>query len=184
MSEWMLKDLAAASDLRYAALRYFNVAGADLEARIGEATPESTHLIKVACEAALGKRQGLSIFGTDYDTPDGTCVRDYIHVEDIARAHLDVLEHLEAGGESQVLNCGYGHGYSVREVIEAMKRVSGKDFPVTTAPRRPGDPPVLVADSTKIKEVLGWRPQYDDLDLIIRTALAWEEKALARERVG
>ncbi len=184
MSEWMLKDLAAASHLRYAALRYFNVAGADLEARIGEATPESTHLIKVACEAALGKRQGLSIFGTDYDTPDGTCVRDYIHVEDIARAHLDVLEHLEAGGESQVLNCGYGHGYSVREVIEAMKRVSGKDFPVTTAPRRPGDPPVLVADSTKIKEVLGWRPQYDDLDLIIRTALAWEEKALARERVG
>lgn len=184
MGEWVLEDLAAASPLRYVALRYFNVAGADPEARIGEATPEATHLITVACEAALGKRRGLSIFGTDYDTPDGTCIRDYIHVEDIARAHLDALAHLERGGQSQVLNCGYGHGTSVREVVEAVKRVSGKDFPVTIASRRPGDPPVLVADNTRIKDVLGWRPRHDDLDFIIGTALAWEEKATARECVG
>ncbi len=174
MSERMLMDLAAASSLKYVILRYFNVAGADPEGRIGQATPEATHLIKVACEAAVGKRQGLTVFGTDYDTPDGTCIRDYIHVEDLARAHLDALAHLGDGGDSAVLNCGYGHGSSVREVIDTVKRVSGVDFPVELGGRRAGDPPVLVADNGKIRKTLGWRPEYDDLEFIVKTALEWE----------
>ena len=174
MSEWMLADHAAASDFRYVALRYFNAAGADLEARIGQSFPGATHLIKVACEAVVGRRPGITIHGTDFDTPDGTGVRDYIHVEDLARAHLDALAYLEAGGEAQVLNCGYGRGYSVREVLERVQAVAGKSIRIAEGPRRPGDPARLVADSGRIREVLGWTPRFDDLDLIARTALAWE----------
>jgi UDP-glucose 4-epimerase len=176
MAERMLEDIARAAGLRYAILRYFNVAGADPEARIGQATPGSTHLIKVACATALGQRSHMHIHGTDYPTPDGTCVRDYIHVDDLARAHLAALDYLEGGGASTVLNCGYGHGHSVREVIEAVRRVSGVDFPVEEGPRRPGDPSALVASNRKIGDVLGWRPRYDDLDYIVGTAWRWEEK--------
>jgi UDP-glucose 4-epimerase len=177
MAERMLADIARASGLRHAILRYFNVAGADPLARLGEATPDSTHLIKVACEAALGRRPGgLRINGTDYPTPDGTCVRDYIHVEDLAAAHLAALRYLCAGGAPVVLNCGYGRGFSVREVVEAVRRITGVAFPVAEGPRRPGDPPVLVADATRVREVLGWRPRYDDLELIVRTAWAWEQR--------
>jgi UDP-glucose 4-epimerase len=176
MSERMLVDLTAASSLNHVILRYFNVAGADLQGRIGQATPEATHLIKVACQAALGVRSDLSIFGTDYPTPDGTCVRDYIHVEDLARAHVMALDYLAGGGGSQVFNCGYGHGYSVHEIVDTVKRVSGVDFPVKLAGRRAGDPPELVADSRKIKEVLKWVPSCDDIELIVRTALDWEKK--------
>lgn len=176
MSERMLTDLAAASSLKYVILRYFNVAGAALDGRIGQATPEATHLIKVACQAAVGIRPGVSIFGTDYPTPDGTCIRDYIHVEDLAEAHVMALDYLGAGGKSQILNCGYGHGYSVREVVDSVQRISGVDFPVRLAGRRTGDPPELVADSRRIKEVLNWQPRHDDLETIVRTALAWEKK--------
>ena len=179
MSERMLMDLGAAGGPSYVALRYFNVAGADPEARIGQATPDATHLIKVACQAALGQRERLQIFGTDYDTPDGTCIRDYIHVDDLARAHLDALDYLAAGGESQVLNCGYGRGYSVREVADAVRRVSGVDFRVDEAPRRAGDPPALVADNGRIKEVLAWQPQFDDLERIVTDAWRWERKFAA-----
>ncbi|MEJ2674008.1 MAG: UDP-glucose 4-epimerase GalE [Acidihalobacter sp.] len=177
MSERMLMDLGAAGGPSYVALRYFNVAGADPEARIGQATPDATHLIKVACQAALGQRERLQIFGTDYATPDGTCIRDYIHVEDLARAHLDALDYLAAGGDSQVLNCGYGRGYSVREVAETVQRVSGVDFRVDEAPRRAGDPPALVAENTRIKEVLGWQPKFDDLETIVADAWRWETKS-------
>lgn len=180
MSERMLTDLAAASSLRYVILRYFNVAGADPKGRIGQATPEATHLIKVACEAATGQRDGMSVFGTDYPTRDGTCVRDFIHVEDLARAHLDALDYLVAQGRSVILNCGYGRGASVREVIEGVKRLSNVDFPVRLAERRPGDPPELVAGAERIREVLGWQPRHADLDHIIETALNWERKLLAR----
>ena len=179
MSEWMLRDLAAASDLRYVALRYFNVAGCDRQGRIGQSTEKATLLVKVAAEAALGRRPQLAIFGTDYPTPDGTGVRDYIHVEDLARAHLDALRHLRDGGASDTLNVGYGHGYSVREVIDAMTRVHGAPIPVVEQPRRAGDPPELVAECSRIKKVLGWQPELDDLDLICRTSLEWE-KRLAR----
>jgi UDP-glucose 4-epimerase len=179
MAERMLQDIARAAGLPYAILRYFNVAGADPEARIGQAIPESGHLIKIACETALGQRPRMHIHGTDYPTPDGTCVRDYIHVDDLARAHLDALDYLERGGASTVLNCGYGHGHSVREVIEAVRRVSGVDFPVEEGPRRPGDPSTLVASNRKIGEVLGWQARYDDLDYIVRTALLWERKLQA-----
>ena len=179
MAERMLQDIARASGLRHAILRYFNVAGADPEARIGQATPGSGHLIKVACETALGMRPRMRIHGTDYPTPDGTCVRDYIHVDDLAQAHLVALQHLERGGESTVLNCGYGHGYSVREVIAAVHRVSGVDFPVEEGPRRPGDPSILVASNRKIREVLGWQPRYDDLEFIVGTAWRWERKLQA-----
>ena len=174
MSEWVLEDTAAATALRYVALRYFNVAGAALDNTIGQRTPAATHLIKVAAQAALGRRDSLSIFGTDYDPPDGSGVRDYIHVEDLARAHVDALTHLLAGGDSKVLNCGYGHGASVREVLDTMKRVTGVDFPVVEAPRRAGDPPTLIADARRIRDELGWTPQQDDLELICRTAHAWE----------
>ena len=176
MSERMLMDTAAASDLDYVILRYFNVAGADPEGRIGQSTPEATHLIKVACETALGKRTGMSVFGTDYPTVDGTCVRDYIHVDDLARAHLDALDYLSACNESVILNCGYGHGSSVNEVIDTVKRVSGKDFPVTMEGRRAGDPPELIAGNQRIQEVLGWQPQFDDIEYIVRTAYEWEAK--------
>jgi len=180
MSERILTDLAAASVLRYGILRYFNVAGAEPRARMGQATPEATHLIKVACEAALGARAGVSVFGTDYPTADGTGVRDYIHVEDLAGAHVQLLEHLAAGGDSRLYNCGYGHGYSVREVVEAVRRRSGVHFPVDEAPRRAGDPAALVADATRLRRELGWTPQYDDLDTIVDHALAWERVWQAR----
>ncbi|MGH8148045.1 MAG: UDP-glucose 4-epimerase GalE [Rhodanobacteraceae bacterium] len=176
MSEWMLRDLAAAGGPRYVALRYFNVAGCDPEGRIGQSTKKATLLVKVACEAALGKRPRLSIFGTDYDTPDGTGVRDYIHVDDLASAHLDALKYLRAGGESTTLNCGYGHGYSVREVLAAVGRAHGSPVPYVEEPRREGDPPSLIAVSDKIRATLGWAPRHDDLDFIAQTALAWERE--------
>jgi UDP-glucose 4-epimerase len=184
MGEWMLRDAAAASGMGYAALRYFNVAGCDPGGRLGQSTADPTLLIKVACEAATGKRDCVHIFGTDYPTPDGTGVRDYIHVEDVASAHLGVLEYLAAGNPSVTLNCGYGHGYSVREVLDAVRRVSGVDFPVREAGRRPGDPPTLIAAADRITQVLGWVPRYDDLDFIVDTALAWERNLPARRRVG
>jgi UDP-glucose 4-epimerase len=176
MAERMLADIATADGLRYAILRYFNVAGADPEGRIGEATPDNHHLIKVACETALGRRPAMRLNGTDYPTPDGTCIRDYIHVEDLAQAHIDALDHLGKGGASTVLNCGYGHGLSVRAVIDAVRRISGVDFPVTEGPRRPGDPAMLVADNTRIRRVLGWQPRFDDLELIVGSAWAWEQR--------
>ena len=180
MAERILADIAAASGRRYAVLRYFNVAGADPQARIGEATPDNQHLIKLACETALGLRPSMRIHGSDYPTPDGTCVRDYIHVDDLARAHLAALDHLEAGGASTVLNCGYGHGVSVRQVLDAVRRVTGIDFPIETGPRRPGDPAVLVASNEKIRRVLGWQPRHDDLEFIVRTAWVWEQRLQAR----
>ncbi len=178
MSEWMLRDAAAASDMRYVALRYFNVAGSDTSGRIGQSTPNATLLIKVACEAAVGKRAHVSIFGTDYPTPDGTGIRDYIHVEDLARAHLDALDHLRRDGGSTVLNCGYGHGYSVREVLRSVERISGRTLEIREEPRREGDPTVLVAHAQQIRETLGWRPRLDDLDAIVRSSLEWEEHLL------
>ena len=186
MTEWTLRDLAASAaahdDNRFGfvALRYFNVAGARADGTLGQATHQATHLVKVACQAACGVRDGLSLFGDDYPTPDGTCIRDYIHVEDLARAHLDALNYLDDGGASIIMNCGYGHGYSVAEVIECVKAVSGVDFPVTIAPRRAGDPPALVADNTRIRQCLGWSPRYDDLSTICRTAYQWEQALLNR----
>jgi len=174
MSEWMLRDLAAASKLRYVALRYFNVAGADPGGRIGHSAPTATLLVKVACQVAAGARPELSIFGTDYPTPDGTGVRDYIHVEDLASAHLRALDYLGAGGSSTTLNCGYGHGYSVRKVLQMVEKVSGEPLKVIEAPRRAGDPPSLVAHADRIRQVLGWTPHFDDLETIVRTQLEWE----------
>jgi len=179
MSEWILRDLAAASPLRFAALRYFNVAGSDSQGRIGQSTPQATLLVKVACEVVVGKRPHVSIFGTDYPTPDGTGVRDYIHVEDLASAHLDALDYLRAGGASVALNCGYGHGYSVREVLASVERVAGKKLAIREEPRRAGDPAVLVARAERIREVLGWKPKLDDLDRIVGSSLAWERRLLA-----
>lgn len=176
MSEWMLRDAAFAHGFSYVALRYFNVAGADPLARMGQRTPDATHLIKVACQAALGMRPEVSIFGTDYDTPDGTGIRDYIHIEDLAAAHLYALDYLERGGASTTINVGYGQGESVREVIEVVKRVSGVDFPVSQAPRRPGDPANLVAVADRIRSVLGWTPAYADLATIVSDAWRWEKK--------
>jgi UDP-glucose 4-epimerase len=175
VSEWMLRDLSAATGLRYVALRYFNVAGSDSQGRIGQSNRQATLLIKVACEAAVGKRREVAIFGTDYPTPDGTGVRDYIHVEDLAAAHLNALDYLRAQGESIVLNCGYGHGYSVREVLASVARVAGHPVAVNEQPRRAGDPPTLVARAQKIRSVLGWSPRLDDLDTIVKTSLLWEE---------
>jgi len=174
MSERMMMDLAAASNLSYVILRYFNVAGANPDGLLGQATPEATHLIKVACECATGQRDGMSVFGTDYDTRDGTCIRDYIHVEDLARAHVMALDYMADGGESQILNCGYGRGFTVREVIDVVKSESGVDFSVKETVRRAGDPAALMADNARIKSVLGWQPDHDDLNAIVRTALAWE----------
>jgi len=182
MSEWMLRDVAAVTPLRYVALRYFNVAGADPEARIGQSTPEATHLIKVACEAVTGRRTHVAIFGTDYDTPDGTCIRDYIHVEDLAAAHLRALDYLRSGGASTTLNCGYGRGFSVREVLDAVDRVSGTRLVRREETRRAGDPPRLVARADAIRQVLGWTPRHDDLDHIVRTALAWERQIVGSGR--
>jgi len=179
MSEWMLRDLAAAGGPSYVALRYFNVAGSDPEGRIGQSTPKATLLVKVACEVAVGRREKLLVFGTDYDTPDGTGVRDYIHVEDLASAHLRSLDYLRAGGDSVTLNCGYGHGYSVREVIQAVERVHGQSIAVEEVARRPGDPPTLVADPGKTRQLLDWTPALDDLDQIVASSLGWERKLAA-----
>jgi UDP-glucose 4-epimerase len=178
MSEWMLASVAHASSLTYAALRYFNVAGSDPRGRIGQATPNATLLVKVACEVAVGRRAQMSIFGTDYPTPDGTGVRDYIHVEDLAAAHVDALAYLRGGGPSTTLNVGYGHGYSVREVLAAVERVSGRKLAVREEPRRPGAPPTLVARAERVRRELGWQPRLDDLDTIVRTAYAWEQRLL------
>ncbi len=180
MTEIMLADTARAHPLRYVALRYFNVAGADPAGRSGQSTPRATHLIKVASEAALGKRPYMEVFGTDYPTHDGTCVRDYIHVTDLAEAHMAALAHLSGGGTSRVLNCGYSKGYSVLEVIDAVKRVSAVDFEVRLAARRPGDPASIVAASDRIRAELGWVPAHDDLDKIVTEALAWERKLAQR----
>ena len=174
MTELMLADTAFAHDFRYVALRYFNVAGADPAGRAGQSTPRATHLIKVACETALGKRASMDVFGTDYPTPDGTCVRDYIHVTDLVTAHMAALGYLENGGPSDIFNCGYSSGYSVLEVIEAVKRAAGGPFPVTLGARRPGDAEAIVADSAKIRERLGWIPKLANLDTIVAHALTWE----------
>lgn len=182
MSEWMLRDLSAATDLKHVTLRYFNVAGSDPEGRIGQSTRKATLLTKVACEAAVGKRETVSIFGTDYPTLDGTGVRDYIHVEDLAAAHLRALDYLRAGGESTTLNCGYGHGYSVREVLNAVERANGKPLNIREEARRAGDPPQLIAGAERIRLELGWEPRFDDLDTIARTSLAWEHKLQSSEQ--
>ena len=181
MTEWMLRDLALAGGPRYVALRYFNVSGCELSATIGQSTPNATLLVKVACEAATGRRPGVSIFGTDYPTPDGSGLRDYIHVEDLATAHLDALAYLRAGGGSTVLNCGYGHGYSVREVLDAVERANGAPLDISEKPRRAGDPAELVAVAERIRDVLGWQPRLDDLDTIVKTSLAWERKIASRD---
>ena len=182
MTEQMLKDLSFATRLRHVALRYFNVAGSDPEGRIGQSTKEATLLIKVACEAAIGKREAISIYGTDYPTPDGTCIRDYIHVEDLASVHLAALEYLRNGGESSTLNCGYGHGYSVREVLESVQKVNGHTLNIKEEPRRAGDPPQLVATVNRVHELLNWDVKYDDLDFIVKTSLDWEKKL--QDRAG
>jgi UDP-glucose 4-epimerase len=178
MTEIMLRDTARAHDLRYVALRYFNVAGADPLGRSGQSTARATHLVKVACETALGERPYLEVFGTDYPTPDGTCIRDYIHVSDLVRAHLDALHYLRAGGDSEVLNCGYGNGFSVLDVIGSVKRASQSDFAVRTGPRRAGDPMAIVAGAERIGEVLGWKPRLNNLDTIVGHALAWEKRLI------
>ena len=181
MTEWMLRDLAAAGGPRYVALRYFNVAGCEPTGTIGQSTPKATLLVKVACEAATGRRPRVAIYGTDYPTPDGTGLRDYIHVEDLASAHLDALTYLRNGGDSAVLNCGYGHGYSVRDVLAAVERANGKPLNIVEEPRRAGDPPELVAVAKRVREVLGWSPQFDDLDTIVKSSLAWERKIAAQD---
>ncbi len=180
MVEYILEDTAGPlskyNDFRYVSLRYFNVAGADEKSRIGQKYPEATHLITRALKAAKGEIENFQIFGTDYNTPDGTCIRDYIHVDDLADAHLKALDYLKKGGKSDVFNCGYGHGYSVREVVDTVKKVTGVDFHVEETGRRPGDPPVLIADNSKIKKTLSWTPRHDDLEYIIETAWKWEKK--------
>ena len=181
MTEWMLRDLAIAGGPSYVALRYFNVAGCEPTGTIGQSTPKATLLVKVACEAATGRRPGVAIFGTDYPTPDGTGLRDYIHVEDLAAAHLDALRYLRGGGESTTLNCGYGHGYSVREVLQTVEKVNGAPLNISEEARRAGDPPELVAVADQIRSVLGWTPRYDDLETIVRTSLEWERKIAARD---
>ncbi|WP_127754052.1 UDP-glucose 4-epimerase GalE [Devosia sp. 1566] len=182
MTEWMLQDVAAAHPMTHGVLRYFNVAGADPEKRSGQSTPLATHLIKVACQTALGQRAKMDIFGTDYETPDGTCVRDYIHVTDLIEAHALLLEHLRGGGESTTLNCAYGQGYSVRQVVDTVKSVSGVDFKVEEGPRRPGDPASITATGEKVRSLLGWTPQHDDLTEIVRTAYDWEKHLMMRNR--
>jgi UDP-glucose 4-epimerase len=174
--EWILKDMSLTSDIIYVSLRYFNVAGADQEGRIGQAGKDSTHLITRALKTAKGEFDRLQIFGTDYPTPDGTCIRDYIHVDDLANAHLTALDCFSEKNKSRVYNCGYGYGYSVREVIETVKKVTGKDFRVEETNRRDGDPPVLIADSRRLKRELKWEPIYADLEFIIKTAWEWEKK--------
>ena len=180
MSEWMLRDLCAATPMRHVVLRYFNVAGCDTQGRIGQSTRAATLLVKVACEVAVGKRPHLAVFGTDFPTPDGTGVRDYIHVEDLASAHVNALSYLRDGGQSLVANCGYGHGYSVREVVSSVEKIAGIKLAVREEPRRAGDPPALIARADKVRQVLGWSPRLDDLDTIVRSALEWERR-LQRE---
>jgi UDP-glucose 4-epimerase len=175
MTEQMLTDTAASSPLRFVALRYFNVSGADPEGQIGQSFPGATHLIKVACETACGKRDHMKVFGTDYPTPDGTCIRDYIHVSDLADAHVKALEYLAKGGTSDIMNCGYGHGFSVKEVINKVRLITGVNIKAEETPRRPGDPAVVMSKAEKIGRVLGWKPKYDDLDLIIKSAYEWEK---------
>jgi UDP-glucose 4-epimerase len=182
MTEMMLRDTGAAYPLRYVILRYFNVAGADPNGRVGQATKGATHLIKVAVETALGQRPGMQVYGTDYPTPDGTCIRDYILVSDLVRAHADALAYLRAGGAPVTLNCGYGRGFSVLEVIDTVKRVSGNDFKVEHTGRRPGDPAQIVAAAERARSLLNWQPQFDDLETIVRHALAWEQKLVSRFR--
>jgi UDP-glucose 4-epimerase len=179
MSEWILRDLSAVTPLRHVSLRYFNVAGSDPKGRIGQATPKATLLVKVACEAAVGKRPSVSIYGTDYPTPDGTGVRDYIHVEDLAAAHLNAVDYLRDGGSTVTLNCGYGHGYSVREVLAMVEKVTGRKLNTIQAARRAGDPAVLVAHAKRVRSTLGWNPRLDDLGEIVRSAYLWEQKLLA-----
>jgi UDP-glucose 4-epimerase len=178
MTEWMLEDAGRAHDLRHISLRYFNVAGADPQGRAGQSTARASHLIKAAVQAALGARPHLEVFGTDYPTKDGSCLRDYIQVTDLARAHLGALAHLRDGGESVTLNCGYGSGFSVLEVVEMVKRVSERDFEVRLAPRRPGDPAAIIAKAGRIRAELGWIPRHDDLREIVSQALAWERKLI------
>ncbi|MDB5585251.1 MAG: galE [Devosia sp.] len=182
MTEWMLADVAAAHPITYGVLRYFNVAGADPGKRSGQSTPFATHLIKVAAQTALGQRAKMDIFGTDYETPDGTCVRDYIHVTDLIAAHALLLGHLRSGGESTTLNCAYGQGYSVRQVVDTVKAVSGVDFRVDEGPRRPGDPASITATGEKVRSILGWVPQHDDLQEIVESAYAWEQHLMVRNR--
>jgi UDP-glucose 4-epimerase len=184
MTEIMLRDAGAAHGLSYLILRYFNVAGADPLMRTGQSTRGATHLIKVAVETALGLREMIEVFGTDYQTPDGTCIRDYIHVSDLIRAHADALRHLRGGGAPMTLNCGYGRGFSVREVVEAVKRVSGVDFKVTASGRRAGDPATIVADSGRIRALLGWAPKFDDLETIVEHALKWEQRRASAATVS
>ncbi len=178
MTEQMLTDVAASSPLRFVALRYFNVSGADPEGQIGQSFPGATHLIKVACETACGKRDHIKVFGTDYPTPDGTCVRDFIHVTDLAEAHVNALDYLVKGGKSEIMNCGYGHGFSVKEVINKVRQITGVNINAIETPRRAGDPAMVMSKAEKISKVLGWKPKYDDLDLIIRSAYEWEKKGL------
>ncbi len=180
VTEWILRDVARVTDLRYAALRYFNVAGADAEERSGQCGARATHLIKVACETATGKRRHMDIHGADYDTPDGTCVRDYIHVSDLAGAHVAALDHLLARQDNIILNCGYGHGFSVRQVLDAVQQAAGRRLSIGIGPRRPGDAPQLVADSRRIRQTLDWKPRFDDLGVIVKSALAWERNLTTR----
>ena len=184
MTEMMLRDLALAGGPSYAVLRYFNVAGCEPTGTIGQSTPKATLLVKVACEHAVGKRPKVSIFGTDYATPDGTGIRDYIHVEDLATAHIDALTYLRKGGDSTTLNAGYGHGYSVREVLKAVEAANGAPLNIVEEDRRAGDPPELVAAVERIHDVLGWQPRFDDLDKIVRTSLAWERKIAAGDKTA
>lgn len=174
-TETMLLDAANASDLKFVALRYFNVAGADSSGTIGQSFPDATHLIKVACEVALGKREELNVYGTNYPTPDGTCIRDYIHIRDLTAAHIQALKYLRAHGKPGVFNCGYGHGVSVLEVIERVKEITGKNFKVAMTERREGDPAMLIANSDLIRKEMGWVPEFDDLDLMIQSAYDWEK---------
>lgn len=182
MTEWMLRDVAAAHDMSFAALRYFNVAGGDPKGRVGQSTANATHLIKVACQTALGMRDHIDVYGEDYPTADGTCIRDYIHVSDLAAAHTAALNYLRGGGESIIANCGYGHGFSVREVLQAVERAAGQPFDIRSAPRRPGDPASVVSDPGRLKATFGWVPNYDDLDIIVSHALAWETRLRERNR--
>lgn len=175
MTEWMLEDTSHAHDFSYVALRYFNVAGASSTGKIGQSTPKATHLLKTAAEVVAGKRLKMSIFGTDYPTPDGTCIRDYIHVDDLAQAHLDALNYLDSNSASQILNCGYGHGFSVKEVLKAVEASTGEKLNVEIAERREGDASTLISKADKIKKVLGWVPQYDNLSYIVKSAIAWEK---------
>jgi UDP-glucose 4-epimerase len=183
MTELMLRDAHVAYGLNYVALRYFNVAGADPKGRSGQSTPNATHLIKVACQTVLGQRASMDVFGTDYPTPDGTCLRDYIHVSDLISAHMDGLAYLRKGGESGIFNCGYGKGYSVLDVIKAVEKAAGKPVNHVLGPRRAGDPAGIVAGADRVRDILGWQPKYADLDLIVRSALDWE-KHLARRNAA